>query len=43
MPYLRALDYMKVYLENKLMEEELRDLKIDLENLKEPDPKNLNK
>lgn len=34
---------MKVFLENKLMEEELRDLKIDLENLKEPDPKNLNK
>ncbi|CAD8173037.1 unnamed protein product [Paramecium pentaurelia] len=42
-PYLRALDYMKVYLENKMMEDELRDLKNDLENLKEPDPKNLNK
>lgn len=34
---------MKVYLENKLTEDELRDLKNDLENLKESDPKNLNK
>lgn len=34
---------MKVYLENKMTEDELKDLKNDLENLKESDPKNLNK
>lgn len=34
---------MKVYLENKMTEDELKDLKNDLENLKESDPKNVNK
>ena len=34
---------MRVYLENKMNEEELRELRNDLENLKEVDPKNLNK
>jgi hypothetical protein len=34
---------MKVHLENKLNDDELRELRVDLDNLKEPDPKNINK
>ncbi|CAD8185807.1 unnamed protein product [Paramecium pentaurelia] len=39
-PYLRALDYIKMHLENKLTEDEIKELRQDLDNLKESDPKN---
>ncbi|CAD8128062.1 unnamed protein product [Paramecium sonneborni] len=39
-PYLRALDYIKMHLENKLTEDEIKELRGDLDNLKESDPKN---
>lgn len=42
-PYVRVLDYMKVFLENLMTEEELRDLKNELEQVKENDPKGHNK
>lgn len=34
---------MDVHLEGKFSPEELKELRQDLESLKEPDPKNLNK
>ncbi|CAK67716.1 unnamed protein product (macronuclear) [Paramecium tetraurelia] len=39
-PYLRALDYIKIHLENKLTEDEIKELRNDLDNLKESDSKN---
>ncbi|CAD8127260.1 unnamed protein product [Paramecium sonneborni] len=39
-PYLRALDYIKMHLENKLTEDEIKELRGDLDNLKESDSKN---
>lgn len=34
---------MKIHLENKMNDDELREIKNDLENIRENDPKNLNK
>ncbi|CAK69301.1 unnamed protein product (macronuclear) [Paramecium tetraurelia] len=39
-PYLRALDYIKMHLENKLTEDEVKELRQDLDNLRESDAKN---
>ena len=42
-PYVRALDYLKVFGENKLNSEELLELKMQIDSIKENDPKNVNK
>ncbi len=42
-PYLRALDYLKVFSEKRLDSKETADLKNILNKMKENDPKNLNK
>ena len=42
-PYIRTLEYLKVFSENKMTPEELNELKKELDNIKENDPKNFNK
>jgi len=42
-PFLRALEYTRMFSENKMPQEEYIDFKKEVENLKENDPKNLNR
>lgn len=42
-PYIRCLDYLRIFSENKFTHEEIKELKAELEIIKENDPKNINK
>ena len=42
-PYIRGLDFIRVFSENKLSHEEITDLRKELDSIKENDPKNINK
>ena len=42
-PYIRSLEYLKVFSENKMTSEELSELKKEVDFLKENDAKNINK
>ena len=42
-PFLRALEYTRMFSENKMPQDEYIDFKKEVENLKENDPKNLNR
>jgi hypothetical protein len=42
-PYIRALDYLRYFGENRLSSEEMAELRKEMEAMKEVDPKNLNK
>ena len=42
-PFLRAIEYVKTFSENKMSTEEYIDFKKEIEALKENDPKNLNR
>jgi len=42
-PFLRALEYTRMFSENKMPTDEYIDFKKEVENLKENDPKNLNR
>ena len=41
--YIRALEYLKVFSENKLTNEEVSEMRKEIETLKENDEKNINK
>ena len=42
-PHQRAIEYIRIYFEAKLNHEEVNELRREIENLKENDPKGLNK
>jgi len=42
-PFLRGLEFIRVFSENKLSHEEIADLRKELDTIKEIDPKNINK
>ena len=42
-PYIRGLDFIRVFSEGKLSHEEITELRKELDNIKENDPKNINK